>query len=132
MIPEDLKFAKTHEWARHDEATGVVTVGISQFAVEQLGDIVFLELPEAGTAVMQEAPFGVVESVKAAVDLVAPVSGEVVEANDQLSENFDLMAEDPYNKGWMVRIRASNPGQLADLLDAAEYAELIEAEGNSS
>ena len=132
MIPEDRKFTKTHEWARNDEATGVVTVGISQFAVEQLGDIVFVELPEPGRAVTQEAPFGVVESVKAAVDLNAPISGEVVEANEELPESLDLIAEDPYDKGWMIRIKASNPGELAALLDAAEYAELIEGEGCSS
>jgi len=132
MIPEDLKFTRTHEWARYEDTTGAATVGISRFAVEQLGDIVFLELPEPGRAMTREAPFGVVESVKAAVDLLAPVSGEVVETNEELPENLDRIAEDPYENGWMIRIKVSDPGELTALLNAAEYGELIEGEGGPS
>ena len=126
MIPSDLRYTKEHEWIRvaGDEAT----VGITQHAADQLGDIVFVELPDAGRALQQAATFGVVESVKAVSDLYAPVSGEVCGTNDALSGAPEVVNTDPYGAGWMLRIRLSDPGQLEQLLDAAAY-EALTAEG---
>ncbi len=125
MIPQDLKFTKTHEWTRLDG--DVMTIGISEYAVKQLGDIVHIELPSAGTAVKREGPFGVIESVKAAVEVYSPVDGEVVQANDEISSNLELLSQDPYTQGWMVKIKAADPQQLDDLMAAADYKELIDS-----
>jgi len=126
MVPGDLRYTKEHEWVRvdGDEAT----VGITQYAAEQLGDIVFVELPDAGRALEQFATFGVVESVKAVSDLFAPVGGEVTAANDALTGQPELVNSDPYGGGWMVRVRLSDPAQLDGLMDAAAYEQLV-AEG---
>ena len=121
MIPADLKFTKSHEWARLDESAGVVTIGISDFAVQQLGDIVFLEFPAVGDSVTRDQPFGVVESVKAAVDLNCPVSGEVVAVNDQMLENYDALGSDPYGRAWMVKIKITDHAQLDNLMSASDY-----------
>jgi glycine cleavage system H protein len=122
MIPPDLRYTKEHEWIRveGDEAT----VGITDFAAEQLGDIVFVELPEPGAALDQFATFGVVESVKAVSDLFAPIGGEIVERNETLADQPELVNQDPYGAGWMVRVRMADAEQLAELLDAAAYDEL--------
>ena len=127
MIPQDLKFTGTHEWARAEENTNIVTVGISAFAVEQLGDIVFIELPGPGTAVTQESPFGVIESVKAAVDLYPPISGQVVQANQALSDQLDLFAKDPYGQAWMIKIKTEDLTQLDNLMDPADYEAFIKS-----
>jgi glycine cleavage system H protein len=126
MIPSDLHYTKTHEWVRvdGDEAT----VGITEFAASQLGDIVFVELPEPGRSVDQFAPFGVVESVKAVSDLDAPVGGDVVARNDALAGQPELVNGDPYGEGWMIRLRLSDATQLEELLDAEAY-EALTAEG---
>ncbi len=128
MIPENLKYTKTHEWARVEG--DVVTVGITDFAAEQLGDIVFVELPAVGTAVSQDTAFGVVESVKAAVDLNSPVSGRVTETNLAVTDELTLISEDPYNRGWMMKIKASDPGELDNLMSAAEYDAFIKSGGH--
>lgn len=128
MVPEDLKYAKTHEWARLDAAANVVTMGITDFAVQQLGDIVFLELPKVGSQVTQDAPLGVIESVKAAVDLFAPVTGEVVETNAPLANDLETIGRDPYGQGWMVRIRVAGADALSGLLEPQEYRRHLEAE----
>jgi glycine cleavage system H protein len=122
MIPPDLRYTKEHEWIRveGDEAT----VGITDFAAEQLGDIVFVELPEPGAALDQFATFGVVESVKAVSDLFAPIGGEIVERNETLADRPELVNQDPYGAGWMVRVRMADAEQLAELLDATAYDEL--------
>jgi glycine cleavage system H protein len=126
MVPGDLRYTKEHEWVRvdGDEAT----VGITQYAADQLGDIVFVELPDAGRVLDQFATFGVVESVKAVSDLFAPVSGEVSSANDALAGQPELVNSDPYGGGWMVKLRLSDPAQLDQLLDPAAYEQLV-AEG---
>jgi glycine cleavage system H protein len=126
MVPGDLRYTKEHEWVRvdGDEAT----VGITQYAADQLGDIVFVELPGAGRVLDQFATFGVVESVKAVSDLFAPISGEVSGANDALAGQPELVNSDPYGGGWMVKLRLSDPTQLDQLLDPAAYEQLI-AEG---
>jgi glycine cleavage system H protein len=128
MIPEDLKYSKTHEWARLDATANVVTVGITEFAVGQLGDIVYLELPKVGAQLTRETPFGVIESVKAAVDLFAPASGEVSAINESLPDNLDTLSHDPYGRGWMVKIKVAPADALSGLLGAAEYQKLIETE----
>ncbi|MCU0484177.1 MAG: glycine cleavage system protein GcvH [Chloroflexi bacterium] len=126
MVPPDLRYTRTHEWVRVDG--DVVTVGITDHAAEQLGDIVFVELPEPGRVLEQAAPFGVVESVKAVSDLYAPVGGEVTEANGALAAAPELVNGDPFGAGWMLRLRVADPGQLEALLDAAAY-DALAAEG---
>jgi glycine cleavage system H protein len=122
MVPPELHYTKDHEWVRLDD--DVATIGVTSFAAEQLGDVVFVELPVAGKTVVQHATFGVVESVKAVSDLFAPVSGEVVEANPALAGEPELVNSDPYGSGWMIRIRVSEPKQVDDLLDATAYEQL--------
>jgi glycine cleavage system H protein len=126
MVPTDLRYTKDHEWVRveGDEAT----IGITQYAADQLGDIVFVELPEAGSSLDQFATFGVVESVKAVSDLFAPVGGEVTGANDELTGNPELVNSDPYGAGWMLRVRVADSAQLDELLAPDAYDALI-AEG---
>ena len=125
MVPPELRYTKDHEWVRveGDEAT----VGITEYAAGQLGDIVFVELPEVGKTLDQFATFGVVESVKAVSDLFAPLSGSIVAANDALAGSPELVNSDPYGEGWMVRITLSAPDEVGELLDAAAYDALIAA-----
>jgi glycine cleavage system H protein len=125
MVPTDLRYTKDHEWVRveGDEAT----VGITDYAAGQLGDIVFVELPEAGRSFEQFAAFGVVESVKAVSDLFAPVTGEVAAANDALTGSPELVNGDPFGEGWMIRLRLADPAQVDALLDAAAYDALVAA-----
>ena len=125
MVPTDLRYTKDHEWVRveGDEAT----VGITEYAAGQLGDIVFVELPDGGRTLEQFATFGVVESVKAVSDLFAPVSGEVLATNDALTGSPELVNADPYAGGWMIRLRLAKPDEVDDLLDAAAYDALIAA-----
>jgi glycine cleavage system H protein len=125
MVPTDLRYTNDHEWIRvaDDEAT----IGITAYAADQLGDIVFVELPDAGRALDQSAAFGVVESVKAVSDLFAPVSGEVTASNEELARNPELVNSDPYGAGWMLKVRVADAGQLDGLLDAEAYDALIAA-----
>jgi glycine cleavage system H protein len=123
MVPQDLRYTKEHEWVQ--VAGDLATVGITDYAVEQLGDIVFVELPEIGRTVTQFAAVGVIESVKAVSDLYAPVGGEVVESNAELAGAPELLNADPFGKGWMLRIRVADAAQLDNLLDAAAYEALI-------
>ena len=125
MVPTDLRYTNDHEWVRADGAEA--TIGITAYAASQLGDIVFVELPDVGRVLEQSAPFGVVESVKAVSDLFAPVGGEVVQANAALGQSPELVNGDPYDAGWMIRVRLTDPGQLDDLLDAVAYDALIAA-----
>jgi glycine cleavage system H protein len=125
MAPPDLRYTKDHEWVRvdGDEAT----VGITDYAASQLGDIVFVELPEVGRSLAQFAAFGVVESVKAVSDLFAPLTGEVTGTNEALAGSPELVNGDPYGEGWMIRLRLSAPGEVDELLDAAAYDALVAA-----
>lgn len=118
-VPSDLLYTSDHEWLRHQDGEG--EVGISAFAEEQLGDVVFVELPELGRVVAKDEPFGVIESVKAAYDLFAPVSGEVIGRNEALLEAPEKVNDSPYGDGWMIRLRLSNPAELAELMDAGAY-----------
>jgi len=122
-LPDDLKYTREHEWVLVEG--GVATVGISAFAEDQLGDVVFVELPAVGDTVSKDDAMGVVESVKAVSDVYAPVSGEVVEVNDDLPENTEMLNEDPYGDGWMVKIEMSDPSELDDLMTSEEYKQFI-------
>lgn len=119
MSNPDLKFSKSHEWVLVDGDTA--TVGISAFAVEQLTDLVFIELPDVGHAVNAGSVFGEVESVKAASDLYSPISGEVTDVNSSLADDLAILSEDPFNTGWMIKLKLSNVGELDGLMDAEAY-----------
>jgi glycine cleavage system H protein len=125
MVPSDLRYTKDHEWVRVDGEEA--TVGITEYAAEQLGDIVFVELPDIGKSLAQFAAFGVVESVKAVSDLFAPITGEITAANDALTGSPELVNGDPYGAGWMVRLKVSAPDEIRELLDATAYDALIKA-----
>jgi len=120
--PDTLRYTKDHEWARIDGAVAVV--GITFFAKDQLGDVVFLELPAEGTQLKKGDPFGVVESTKAVSELFAPVSGRVVKVNTELAAAPDGVNEDPHGRGWMVEIQMSSPAEADEMLTAAQYKEL--------
>lgn len=126
-FPEELKYTEEHEWVMVEDE--VVTVGITDFAQDQLGDVVFVELPAVGTMVEAGKPFGVVESVKAVSDVYAPVSGEVVEINEELPDAPETINTSPYDDGWMIKIKLSDPAELEGLKDADAYQEFIEEEG---
>jgi glycine cleavage system H protein len=123
--PTDLRYTRDHEWVRVDGDE--VTVGITRFAADQLGDIVFVELPAPGRALEEATPFGVVESVKAVSDLFAPVTGEVTASNDALTADPELVNSDPYGAGWMLKVRMADPAQLDELLDGPAYDDLVAA-----
>lgn len=125
-IPEELRYAKTHEWARKEN--GEIAVGITDYAQHEISDVVYVELPKAGKKVEQEKPCAVVESVKAAFDIYPPVTGEVVRVNVALSEKPEQVNQDPYGEGWFFVIRAENTAQYEGLLTASRYRSLIEAE----
>jgi len=115
----DLRFAKSHEWVSVDG--DLVTVGISDFAVQELTDLVYIDLPEVGKVLSAGDPFGEVESVKAVSDLYAPVTGEVVEINDALRDDLGALSEDPFGKGWMIKLKVADTSALSGLLDRASY-----------
>lgn len=123
MNPESLLYAESHEWLHvEDTPSGKVgTVGITAFAIEELSDIVFMNLPEVGATVVAGGEFGEIESVKAVSDLYAPVSGKVVDVNTSLPDNLEVLNESPYEQGWMIKIELSDDGELAKLMDQAAY-----------
>ena len=124
--PPGLKYSKEHEWVAAEEA--VATIGITDHAQEQLGEIVYIELPAIGEKVSKDDPFGVVESVKAVSDIYAPVSGTVLEVNEDLAESPEVVNEDPYGDGWLIKVRVSDPADLDDLMDNEEYEQMIARE----
>ena len=128
QVPDGLRFTEDHEWARVED-DGTVTIGISWHAQDLLGDIVYVELPGEGESVDAEDEFGVVESVKAASDLYAPISGEVVEVNDALQDSPELVNESPYQEGWMLRVAPVDEDELQDLMDSSEYEAFLTKEG---
>ena len=125
-FPEDVKYSKEHEWVLVEG--NVATVGITDYAQDQLGDIVFVELPAVGDKVSREDAFGVVESVKAVSDIYAPVTGKVLEVNDDLPDNPEILNEDPYGDGWSIKIEMSDPDEIDDLLSSTEYEEYVAEE----
>ena len=127
MIDQEARYLKSHEWAKKEDDEAFA-VGLSSYAIDQLGDIVFMELPKKGDTFEQGAVFGVVESVKAASDLYMPLSGEIVEVNSAAADNPDVLKDDPYEEGWLIKIRASKPEEFDELLDAREYKKFLETE----
>lgn len=122
-IPAELKYTKDHEWARIEGE--VATVGITDYAQSELGDIVYVELPEVGKKTKQADSFGTIEAVKAVSDLFAPLSGEIIEINHTLSDQPEVINKDPYGEGWLVKIKLSNKSEISKLLDKSKYEELI-------
>ena len=122
-IREDLSYSEEHEWVSQDSE--ICTVGITDYAQSELGDIVFVELPEVGESVKQGQPFGTIEAVKTVSDLFAPVSGEVVEINQSLEENAEQINSDPYGGGWIIKLRVEDQADLAQLLSAKDYADVL-------
>ena len=124
-IPEHLRYTREHEWLQeHDD--GTATIGITDFAQSELGDIVFVELDEPGTEVGQDDTFGTIEAVKTVSDLYAPVSGEILEVNEELEEDPEKVNSDPYGSGWLVKIRIEDTGQLEKLLTAEDYKKIVD------
>ena len=122
-FPENLKYTKDHEWIQIDGDTGIV--GITDYAQGELGDVVFVELPAVGKMVKAHDSFGTIEAVKAVSDLYAPVSGSIVALNSELEKTPEIVNKDPYGKGWMVKIKISSPSEVAGLLSAAAYKQLV-------
>jgi glycine cleavage system H protein len=125
--PDSLKYTKEHEWARI--AGNKATIGITTFAKDQLGDVVYLELPEVGAQIVRGEPFGVVESTKAVSELFAPLTGKVTKMNKELVDAPEGINDDPHEKGWMIEIELSQPQEVSELLSAAQYQELVAQEG---
>jgi glycine cleavage system H protein len=125
MEPTDRRYTDDHEWAKLED--GLVAVGITNYAQEQLGDIVYVELPQPGDTVEKAVPFGIVESVKAASDLFSPVEGEVVAVNEELVDRPELVNEDPYDAGWMLKVQPEDEAQLDDLMSAEDYEAHLES-----
>lgn len=123
-VPEELRYTKEHEWVGIED--GVATVGITDYAQSELGDIVFVELPQVGDSVSQGEPFGTIEAVKTVADLFAPVSGEVSEVNPKIAEDPAVMNKDPYGEGWMIKVKPSDASQVDSLLSPTDYRALIE------
>jgi glycine cleavage system H protein len=127
MIPTDLHYSREHEWVRLEKQAA--TVGITHYAQDQLGDVVYVELPVAGVKVLQFKPFGVVESVKAASDLFSPLTGTVTGVNAEVREHPELVNQDPYGKGWMVRIDPTDVGEIKNLMTHDQYREYVGGPG---
>ena len=125
-FPDDLKYLDTHEYARVDEDEAIVTIGISAFALDQLGDIVFLELPDVGDTVEKGETFGTVESVKAVEDLKSPVNGDVLERNEAIVDSPEQIVDDPYGDAWLIKIKAENLDDLDDAMSADVYRDQVE------
>jgi glycine cleavage system H protein len=128
MDPARLRYSPTHEWVHLDGSTA--KVGISKFAVDQLTDLLMIELPSAGTRLVPGKSFGEIESVKAVSDLYAPIGGEVIEVNSSVVENIQILADDPYGEGWLIKLRVDDPSDHADLMDAATYEKKVAEEGH--
>lgn len=126
-VPQGYMFTKTHEWVKIDG--DVATIGVTEFAQSELGDITYLELPGAGTAVRQSEPFGVVESVKAASDVYAPISGEVIEENNAAIDSPEMVNSSPFNDAWLIKVRIEDTSQFDNLLDAEAYEKLVAESG---
>lgn len=126
-LPPELKYSKSHEWVRVED--DLATIGITDYAQDQLGDVVYIELPDVGRTIHQEESFGSVESVKAVSELLAPVSGEIVEVNEELVDTPETVNEDPYTTGWAIIVRMDDPSEVKELLTAEQYQAFVEEEG---
>lgn len=125
--PDDCKYSETHEWIKYSDKKKEATIGITDYAVEQLSDLVHIELPKIGEALEQGAPFGEVESVKTVADLVAPISGKVLEINKEVEKDLDTLKEEPFEEGWLIKIKVTDPSELEGLMTKKEYQEFLES-----
>ena len=123
MYPSNLKYSEEHEWLL--ESNGVATIGITDFAVDSLGDIVFVELPQKGTKINQFSTFGEVESVKAASEIYTPISGEIIEINENLETEPELLNNSPYENGWLIKVKMSDPNEIEKLMDSKAYEQFV-------
>lgn len=130
MRPENLKYRPSHEWVRADGE--FAWIGITDFAVSHLSDLVFLDLPDIGTDLMTNEPFGEIESVKAVSDLYSPITAEVVEQNEALLGDLSILSKSPFDEGWMIKVRIQKPEELDQLLDATAYEEIVKAEEDNA
>ena len=128
-LPKELRYTDEHEWMMVE--AGVATTGVTEHAQQMLGDVVFVEMPEIGTELIKDESFGVIESVKAASDIFAPVSGKVVELNEELGNHPEFINQSPYGKGWIIRVKMSNSDDINDLMDSEKYKEFLEKEAGS-
>jgi glycine cleavage system H protein len=128
MVDADARYLKSHEWVKKQDGN-VFSVGLSAYALEQLGDIVYIELPEVDKELKKEEMFGVIESVKSAADMYTPISGKIVEVNADVPDNPDMLSKDAYGAGWLMRVEATDPAELDALMDAAAYQQFLETEG---
>ncbi len=128
MIDADARYLKSHEWIK-EQKDDVFSVGLSAYALEQLSDIVYMELPEVGKEFKKEEPFGVVESVKSAADMYMPISGKIIAVNVDAPDNPDMLSKDAYGDGWLIKIEAADLAELDALMDAAAYGKFLETEG---
>ena len=120
-VPEELLYTEDHEWIAYDQATGIATVGITDYAQGELGDVVFLELPDVGQQARRKLAVGTIEAVKAVAELFAPLTGEVVEVNHELDDHPEMVNQDPYGEGWMIKMRVADPDEVENLIDSSEY-----------
>ena len=123
LVPDTLKYTKEHEWVKLE--SNIATIGITDYAQGELGDVVFVEMPKVGTKVTQMQPFGVIEAVKAVSELFSPVSGEVTEINSRLETEAGIINKDPYGEGWIIKVKISNPAEIDNLLTADKYKDLL-------
>lgn len=128
MVDAEARYLKSHEWVKKQEGN-IFSVGLSAYALEQLGDIVYIELPAVGGELKKEETFGVIESVKSAADMYMPISGKIIEVNNDIPDNPDTLSKDAYGDGWLIKIEAADPSERDSLLDAAAYQEFLETEG---
>ena len=127
MRPDDYKYSESHEWIKYNEKKKEATVGITDYAVKQLADLVHIDLPKVGDNVEQGAPFGEIESVKTVADLITPLTGKIIEVNKEVAGDLDTLKEEPFEDGWLVRIKPSDPAELESLMTKKEYEEFLES-----
>jgi glycine cleavage system H protein len=125
--PDDYKYSESHEWIKYNEKKKEATVGITDYAVKQLADLVHIDLPKVGDNVEQGAPFGEIESVKTVADLITPLTGKIIEVNKEVASDLDTLKEEPFEDGWLVRIKPSDPAELESLMTKKEYEEFLES-----
>jgi glycine cleavage system H protein len=127
MRPDDYKYSETHEWIKYSDKKKEAVIGITDYAVKQLSDLVHIDLPKVGDSVEQGAPFGEIESVKTVADLVSPLSGKIIEVNKEVASDLDTLKEEPFEDGWLVKIKPTEPSELETLMSKKEYEEFLES-----
>jgi glycine cleavage system H protein len=127
MRPDDFKYSETHEWIKYNPKSKEATIGITDYAVKQLSDLVHIDLPKVGDNVEQGAPFGEIESVKTVADLVSPLSGKILEVNKDVSGDLDMLKEEPFEDGWLIKIKPTEPSELESLMTKKEYEEFLKS-----